>query len=303
MKYRTRETNSKYNDYTEDELVEAYADNLISDDDWDIMWENRRISSNVYSMGMQELVYREKVREQQLNKSPKNDTISKLNYEVRGFKSGFLEDTVEDDLFTGYMEGGITYPELDVQYRNNMISQQFLDHCVKSRQDYLVQKQFKNYINKSPVWKTTQPIHSAENIRRAKNLRVLKTNHGDDHFEIGEPGKVPSVITLPPVSNRTEQWLELLHRKNMTEDEWTQLYKGGWIDELTYEDGLDELGIDSEGNDIGLVFNTTYKGLKDYDTEPVFTKPLPPTIEWQELGDTGTVKTLVYGTIRKPRGK
>lgn len=263
MKWRTRIKHFKYNDYTEDELVEAYADNRITDEEWDDMWEDRRISSNVYSMGMQELVYREKLKEQSL-KPRKNDSINKLNYEVRGFKSGFLEDSIEDNLFTGYMEGGITYPELDVQYRNNMITQKFLDHCVKSRQDYLIQKQLKNY---------KQP--------KSKPLAIKTT------------------------SDRTEQWLELLHRKNMTEDDWTKLYKGGWIDEATYEEGLDELGIDSEGCDNGSVFNPRldYKGLKDYDTEPIFTKPLPPSAEWRELGDTGSVKTMVYGTIRKPRGK
>ena len=215
--------------YTEDELIEAYASNKISDDDWDEMYGTHAISQDTYIVGIDELLYREKLREGGLTEDdlpessgwkevPENEYYNSMevdfgndtdgvHYEDLGYLSGYLPDTTEDDVFRGYMEGEITYPELDELYREFTIPKRFLDHCVKSRQEFLVQA-----LVKKP---------------HTKPKLIIKPTKYEKQREINAANRTP------------HEWMGILRKKDYSEGDWYKLFHGGFINAETYEMGLD----------------------------------------------------------------
>ena len=148
-----------------DELIEAYANGEIYDDEWDEMLANGTLTRAEHSIGIDEKIARERyakafnkdqdgydLEEDEVDFKQALDDASTMPMEFEdvdydhdeladlGLSSGFLLGTVEDDIFIEYVTGQLTYQELSEYLRENAIDRRFFDKCANARQDFAVMR-------------------------------------------------------------------------------------------------------------------------------------------------------------------
>jgi hypothetical protein len=145
-----------------DELIEAYANGEIYDDEWDEMLANGTLTRAEHSIGIDEKIARERyakafdkdqggydLEEDEIDFKQALDDASTMPIELGdgeytgtelrdkyGISSGYLFGTVEDDIFVEYVSGQLTLQELSEYLREGSIDRFFFDKCSRDRQTF-----------------------------------------------------------------------------------------------------------------------------------------------------------------------
>ena len=142
-----------------DDLIEAYANGELYDEEWDALLFDGTLTKVEYSLGIDENIARAKyaaafdngkLDEDEVDFKQALDDASTMPVDfgdeyghdelrdVFGLGSGFLLGTVEDDIYIEYINGQLTFQELSEYLREGSITRYFFDRCSRDKQDFIL---------------------------------------------------------------------------------------------------------------------------------------------------------------------
>jgi hypothetical protein len=139
---------------TVDELIDAFANDNIYEEEWDALLHEGVINKQEYLIGVDEKLAREALDDEEdeeefwhvaqgastMPVDIEDGAFNRDELKDLGFMSGYLPGTLEDDLYVDYITGQLPYQELASYLNTANIERWLFDKSVRDRQDYVVMR-------------------------------------------------------------------------------------------------------------------------------------------------------------------